>query len=512
MYGLLVKKEIVRMGKTDMFNVDNGKYRILETNLEGPLQFVRAELIVPPPRICPIQKKKECRYAAVYSQAEEEGIRHQLYGLYDEKTRKPTEFYIFRKRYQCQACESTFFADYDDADFGEKEHALPEFIKYLIKEWLKDENCSFTSLGEKYSHSKSTISNWHKQLVEAFDSKTKCNTRPVMYFSSFRYGKKNPEVHCGIYTIIREKPVLCGIIDNYTDVYNLENEIRERLGRLSVAEEVIYDYYPGVNKVMKQVFPNAKIIIDNDGLYDELSIRTAGIEKRYKSNMAQLVYSQLGKSAVTYEEWFAHFGKWINTLPEQNKKEVEDFYFPLMKETPEHIVNTWQVHPTHSFNGLTQEIEERGISVPYESLKLRLLYESSLYAEKVEKCLSNLEVKAGKKKKGEDVLLATIRNYMAWTDTTAPIDTEPVTELCMIPTPNRSLMGVKEISNQTIRNNETHERKKYVIDFFEAFPYLDPNKMFDLMPIIRDWHIPLEWVYETLDDKDNDEWAELDDI
>lgn len=498
-----------------MFDVENGHYKIITVTQNGSLQIVKAHLINRPRR-CLKPEKLGCRNAVPYSQDGDKCTPHILYGLYDRNTRKPAEFHIYRKRYKCPICGGTFYGDEGNPDFDEHDKALPEFIKYLIKEWLEDSDSTFTSIGKKYSHSKATISDWCGQLVKTFDSKTKCNTRKEMFFSSFRYGKKDPRIHCAIVTKIRGESVLCGIIDDYTDTETLEEKIRARLDRLSNAEVVYYDYYPGVNNVIQKVFSNQKtrIMINVPAFQNEIYDRTYGLSK---DDLWKLDFPA-PFTGTSYGEWAEKFEEWIDDLPEPNQKEVSEFYEPLKhKETMHHISNLWIEYDANGSYCPEAYIRIRmdvvSGNIPYENFKLRALYSYKDYADEIGKCLDNLVIKTrkGKKKKEEASLLADIQKSMCWQAITQGGVLESDPGFRNPSAEEKSYYGVKRITSTVTIKEESVDEESYSINFFEAFQHLDPNEMFELLPTIRDWYVPEEAIYESVDDEEENRlWLDLD--
>lgn len=403
-----------------MFDINNGRYgniRIYDKQ-EGiktsPFIQIKADLILPKPEKCPYCILFGDRCSSIKSLGMEKEPNKQ-YGLYQEK---PAIYSIFSERFCCDQCRGTFFADHGMEDFNRKKHTLPEFINFMILEWLKDKEISFDKLEQKYKiegdaenedHGRSaeSIRIWCNQVVDKFDQMTLCDADETLYFSSFHYGRDNPKLYCLVGKIVDEEEEdsckakqvkrvsrVCAFLENYDKFNHLEESLNARFNDLSIVERVVYDYYPGLNIAMEKVFNGKRsnqekvnIIVDSKRLQNNILSRLIGIERTYIEDLDNMIFHSRKDRNYLHSHGTEVLAEWIEDLPDEYQNDIRDYLRPLMEETPQQFNKSIPIlsfRPEDYFEDISTHCQKRsGKSERFENMKLRVLYDNKEFKDKI---------------------------------------------------------------------------------------------------------------------------------
>lgn len=387
-----------------MFNIYNGRYGNIYVQNAGegsnlsPFIKVDAELILPKPEKCPF-----CRPEKQSIESLGMGKPNTQYGIY---AGKPAQYQIRRQRYYCNYCRKSFFADHGKEDFNSEKHTLPEFIQFMILEWIKDKNLSFRKLtqrymveedgesDEKHGRSAETIRNWCNLIAAKFDQMTSCDADETLYFSSFHYEKDSPRLYCVVSKIVDNVSRVCTFLENYDDYKHLHESLYARFNDLSVVERVVYDYYPGLNEAMDMTFPDpVEKIIDPKRLKRSIESKLAGIERDYIETLDSVFEPRRYDISTDYLLCYGskRLTDWIDTLPYEYRYEIRDYLKSLL-ETPDHFNKSYLLrhNPAYLFDDISGWCEKRsGKKERFENMRLRVLYDNDDFKAKIQKIVED---------------------------------------------------------------------------------------------------------------------------
>lgn len=379
-----------------MFDINNGRYgniRIQEKQ-EG-FSHIKADLVLPKPVKCPF-----CDLYGKENFIQSLGIGspNKQLGLYNGK---PAIYSIFSERFLCEHCRSTFFADHGIEDFKREKHTLPEFITFIIKEWLKDKNLSFRQLEQKYrideddenedkGRSAESLRGWCNQIVDKFDQITSCDADETLYFSSFYYGLKNPKLYCLVGEIVDGVSRVCTFLEDYDDFNNLERPLKARFNNLSVVDRVVYDYHPGLNTAMERVFYNRKkkvdIVVDSKRLQNSIISKLPGIKRDCIEDLDVVFHSRKDMFYLR-EKGVNLLKEWMEDLPQEYYNDIQSYLNPLLQETPDQFNKSIPIlsySPEYYFEDISYKCQKRsGKRERYENMKLRVLYDNIEFKNRI---------------------------------------------------------------------------------------------------------------------------------
>lgn len=381
--------------EVSMFDVHNGRYGNItvqnahEGTNNSPFVLVHADLILPKPEKCPYCIPDNGVYFIEGNGSE----RNAQYGLYSGK---PARYIIRRKRYYCHSCRGTFFADHEDKDFNDKKHTLPEFIQFMIMEWVKNKTLSFRELAQKYEmidedaaapgRSAESYRQWCNQIVDTFDSMTVCEAADNLFFSSFHYGINNPGLYCLVGKIVEDKSYICTFLENYDVFRDLKDTIASRFTNLSDVNFVVYDYLPGLNVEFDRIFKGTTICVDPARLKAYIKEKIKGEDRDYFDTLEKVF---VRTDIQRYDKIILvdRLKGWRDTFVPYDYL-LADQLEPLLVGTPKHLKASYHIigNPVYNFEDITRHCETRsGKKERFENMKLRVLYDNPDFKEKIEK-------------------------------------------------------------------------------------------------------------------------------
>ena len=243
---------------------------------------------------------KGCNSSLFTSQGEKSKAPHKICFIADKQ---PKVMNAERIRWECQRCGTTFSADAEEtADWGSD--IGKNFRNCVINYWLRSGIKSVYECSRLFGIDRSNLTEWEDALADAFYANQIIEGYEELYFGRFECYKDTTQ-HAFIAETEEKYGGLVGFVRDYTSHGFLCEDTRYI--NTDKVKCIRFDYEPGLEETLREMFPNAAIIenpiIDEyeEGEAPHWSIiadrirkrinKRVGKKNRFNSIMLQMLYN-----------------------------------------------------------------------------------------------------------------------------------------------------------------------------------------------------------------------------
>ena len=299
---------------------------------------------------------------------------------------------LHRWEYYCYGCEHYFYNTETPHPYERKDKFSENFVRKALETWLTDKEATLRSTAADIGIKKDALAEWDECLYRTF-SPIKPVLKNSLVFASFEDSQKNKRGF--ICQRVFDRVVIVAFMDDYSAEWidGYLSDIQDKTsGVFSEIPEIYFDYAPGLAECLKKRFRNAKVGINRNKLYSQITHQlksfTVNQATDFRNRLTKLFFSVDPADTYAVTTVPRKLSEMLKKIPEEDRimfrelEEREDDRYLIASYRMELTENRFSTDP---FRKTIRKMVKSHRAL--ESIAVKMLYDTDSFKADIDDIL-----------------------------------------------------------------------------------------------------------------------------